>query len=158
MSDLSRAKALADEWADQAEHAAEEAALNTYFSRCSPHQLIDMWVTGKNRKGKPLTQWETQALVEAWCGVFGELPRDEPSADDAFEPSAPTPELPADDTMLRTKDVLRLMGVSLSTLKRMVTEGRFPKPLRLSPRRRGWPARDVTAWLDAAEDARAKGL
>ena len=150
-----RHRALADEWADQAKHAAHEAALNSEFSGCSAHQLIGMWESGKNLKGRPLSQFETQALAEAWCRVFGELPPDD-DVDDAA-PSPPQPELPPDDTMLRTKDVLRLIGLSLSSLKRMVIDGRFPKPVRLSPRRLGWPARDVKAWLDAAKDARAKG-
>ena len=89
--------------------------------------------------------------------MFGVLPPDDDS-DDAPDPPTPVqPELPADDTMLRTKDALRLMGVSLSSLKRMVMDGRFPTPMRLSPRRIGWPARDVKAWLEAAECARAKG-
>ena len=156
MGKLTQLKALADDWAVEAKHAANEAALNAHFDSCSAHQLIEMWETGKNPKGKPLSQWEGQALVEAWCRVFGELP---PTDDDEYapEPSAPQPDLPADDTMLRAKDVVRLTGLSLSTLKRMVLDGRFVKPVRLSPRRIGWPARDVKAWLDAAEDARTKG-
>ena len=155
MSKLSQARALADEWADQREHAANEAALNAHFNGCSAHQFIDMWEKGTNLKGRPLSQWEGQALVEAWCRVFGELP---PNEDDPISagPSSPQPELPPDDTMLRARDVLRIIGLSRSTLKRMVLEGRFPKPVRLSPRRIGWPARDVKAWLDDAEDARAK--
>jgi len=153
-----RHRSLADDWAWEAKEAARTAALCSHFDGCSAHQLIDMWESGKNLKGKSLSQWETQALAEAWCRVFGELPPDDDTPGDAPEPSAaPEPELPADDTMLRTKDVLRLMGVSLSSLKRMVLDGRFSKPMRLSPRRIGWPARDVKAWLDTAENARAKG-
>ena len=158
MSSIANAKARADDWAVEAKHAADEAALNAHFDGCSAHQLIDMWKTGKNLKGKPLSQWEGQALVEAWCRVFGELPPSDDDGDAAeLEPSPPEPKLPPDDTMLRAKDAVRLMGLSLSTLKRMVLDGRFPKPMRLSPCRIGWPARDVKAWLDAAEDARAKG-
>jgi prophage regulatory protein len=119
--------------------------------------LIQMWSSGKRLDGKPLSQFETQALAERWCAVFGELPPDDDDADDALqEPNAPEPELPADDTMLRAKDVVRLTGLSLSTLKRMVLDGRFAKPMRLSPRRIGWPARDVKAWLDGLDGARQK--
>ena len=152
-----RHRALADEWASEAEEARQVAAQCSHFAHCTPHELIDMWETGNNLKGRPLSQWECQALVEAWCAVFRELPPHEP-ADDCPQAEQPTePSFPADDTMLRTKDVLRLTGLSLSTLKRMVVDGRFAKPMRLSPRRIGWPARDVKAWLSAAEDARAKG-
>jgi prophage regulatory protein len=159
MRKLAEAKALANEWADQAGHARYEASVSSHFDRCSAHQLIDMWESGNNLKGKPLSKFETQALAEAWCRVFGELPpgTDDEDGSEVEPPATTTPELPADDAMLRTKDVLRLMGVSLSTLKRMVLDSRFPKPLRLSSRRIGWPARDVKAWLDAAEEARAKG-
>ena len=156
---IERQRALADDWAIEAEHAANEAALNAHFNGCSAHQLIDMWEAGKNLKGKPLSQWEGQALVEAWCRVFGELPPHDNDTDAAEqEPSAPGPEMPGDDTMLRAKDVVRLTGLSLSTLKRMVVGGRFVKPVRLSPRRIGWPARDVRMWLETADGARQKAL
>ena len=156
MSD--RHRALADEWAWQAEEAKQTAAQCAHFAHCTPHQLIDMWESGNNLKGKPLSQWECQALAEAWCRVFGELPPDDDDSDDA-PPGAsvpPEPELPADDTMLRTKDVLRITGLSLSTLKRMVADSRFPQPMRISPRRLGWPARDVKQWLDGLDAARVK--
>ena len=156
MSKLSDARALADEWLDQAEHARYEASITSYFNGCSAHQLIGMWEGGNNLKGKPLSRFETQALAEAWCRVFGELPPDD-DGDETAAPLPPQPELPPDDTMLRTKDVLRLIGLSRSTLKRMVIDKRFPAPVRLSPRRIGWPADDVKTWLDAADDARAKG-
>ena len=157
MSNIARAKALADDWACEAREAARTAALCSHFDGCSVHQLIDMWESGKNLAGKPLNQWEGQALVEAWCRVFGELPPGDDDDDTAGqEPSAPEPDLPVDDTMLRAKDVVRLTGLSLSTLKRMAIDGRFAKPMRLSPRRIGWPARDVRAWLETADGARQK--
>ncbi len=90
--------------------------------------------------------------------MFGEFPPfdDDDRADQSDAPAAPEPELPPDDTMLRTKEVLRLIGVSESSLKRMVLDGRFPRPCRLSPRRIGWPARDVKAWLEGLNGARRK--
>ena len=47
--------------------------------------------------------------------------------------------------------VIKLAGLSRSTIKRRVADGSFPKPRRLAPRRIGWPARKVKAWLDARE-------
>ena len=35
-------------------------------------------------------------------------------------------------------------------------DGRFAKPMRLSPRRIGWLARDARAWLDGLDGARRK--
>ena len=121
----------------------------------TPHQLIDMWESGKNLQGRMLSPFETQALAEAWCGVFGELP---PGCSEDGEPDPPEPEaeLPADGTMLKAKDVVRITGVSLATLKRKVLSGDFPTPMRLSPRRIGWPARDVRLWLERLDGARQK--
>ena len=153
MSKLARAKELADDWAWEAREAAHTAALCHYFDDASPHQLIEMWETGKDLRGKLLDQFETRALTEAWCRVFGELPPEDDDADDPASqgPGQPELDLPADDTMLRTKDVLRITGLSLSTLKRMVIDERFPRPMRISPRRLGWPARDVRQWLEGLE-------
>jgi predicted DNA-binding transcriptional regulator AlpA len=58
--------------------------------------------------------------------------------------------------MQRAKEVVRLTGLSLSTLKRMAIDCRFAAPHRLSPRRIGWPARAVTAWLETVDGARHK--
>ena len=85
--------------------------------------------------------------------MFGQLPPDDDAEPEA---PAPEPELPADDTMLSTRDVVRQTGVSDSTIKRMVLDGRFPKPMRLSPRRIGWPARDVRLWLERLDGSRQK--
>ncbi|HUJ38009.1 MAG TPA: AlpA family phage regulatory protein, partial [Hyphomicrobium sp.] len=90
--------------------------------------------------------------------MFGEWPPFDDDDDSTAEPeaAAPEPELPHDDTMLRANDVARLTGLSLSTLKRMVLDHRFPKPMHLSPRRIGWPARDVKRWLEELDGARRK--
>lgn len=158
MSSLARAKARADEWAEQSERAARDANVRACFDHVGPHDLIRMWETQKNPHGRPLSKFEFEALVERWLAVFGEFPPfDDDDSDTApQEPSAAEPELPPDDTMLRAKDVVRLTGISLATLKRMVLDNRFPKPCRLSPRRIGWPARDVKAWLEGLDGARRK--
>ncbi len=68
------------------------------------------------------------------------------------EPADP---LPADDTMLNIRDVVRITGLSKSTIKRWVNDpaGDFPKPIKLSPRRIGWPADQVYAWRKRIESA-----
>jgi prophage regulatory protein len=117
--------------------------------------VIKMWETGKNEQGRKLSQFEFAGLVERWCELFGSLPPD----DDASEPdgnaspktSEPEPE---DDTMLRMGEVVRLTGISGSTVKRMVIDGRFPKPMRLSPRRIGWKAGEVKTWIRQLDDQR----
>ena len=49
----------------------------------------------------------------------------------------------------RLRDLPRLAGVSESTIQRMVREGGFPAPLRLSARRVAWTAEMIAAWLDS---------
>jgi prophage regulatory protein len=154
MGKLEKAKALADEWAEREEDAKHTAALCAHFEGATPHQLIEMWESGKNLQGRSLSQFETQALAEAWCLVFKELPPD--CSQDGEPDPPPEPELPADDTMLSEKEVLPLIGVSSSTLKRMVRDGRFPNSMRLSPHRIGWPAREVKKWLEGLDRAREK--
>ena len=76
----------------------------------------------------------------------------EPSDD----PAAPDP-VPADDAMLRMRDVVRITGLSKSTIKRWVNDpaNDFPKPVQLLPslRRIGWRADQVKAWRDRIESA-----
>ncbi|HQL54974.1 MAG TPA: AlpA family phage regulatory protein [Phycisphaerae bacterium] len=49
--------------------------------------------------------------------------------------------------VLRRRDVLELLGFSESTLLRMEKAGEFPRPIRVSERRIGYPASEVRAWL-----------
>ena len=50
--------------------------------------------------------------------------------------------------ILSRREVAALLGVSMITLWRMVRARRFPRPLRISPGRVGWPARIVLRWID----------
>jgi predicted DNA-binding transcriptional regulator AlpA len=104
-----------------------------------------MFETGTNEKGEPLSQFEFEALCERWCAVFGELPPLGPA--DEMPQTDPDP-LPPDDAMLSMKDVMRLTGLSKSTIKTWVNDptGTFPKPSKLSSRRIGWRADQVKAW------------
>ena len=156
MSKLARARLLADGWAWQKEQSDYNSAICSHFDGTTPHQLIGMWESGKTLQGRPLSPFEVQALAEKWLAVFGELPPDCSEDSEPDPPPEPETELPADDTMLRARDVVRITGLSLATLKRKVIAGDFPKPMRLSPRRIGWPARDVKHWLDGLDGARHK--
>ena len=51
-------------------------------------------------------------------------------------------------------EVFDALGVSKSTLERMVRDECFPKPVQLAPNRVGWQVEVVTAWLAD----RSKGL
>jgi len=51
------------------------------------------------------------------------------------------------DPILRRPDVRALLGISNSTLHAWVKAGRFPAPLELGPRVRGWRRSVVEAFL-----------
>ncbi len=60
--------------------------------------------------------------------------------------------------MLRRREVEARTCLSKSTLYRLISEGRFPRPVPLGKRARGWPEDEVDTWLEARRaerDARA---
>ena len=146
---LAQCKALAAEQDERTGSAYRDALLSkaqeTHFENCSAGQLIEMWESGRNLKRRKLSDFEFKALCEAWVRVFGSLPPAE-----ATQEPAPPAEIsrPAPDTMLNMHDVCRLTGLSESSIKRMVTDGRFPAPIKLSPRRNGWLASAIIEWRD----------
>jgi prophage regulatory protein len=51
------------------------------------------------------------------------------------------------DRIVRLAEVLRLTGLSTSTLWREIAAGRFPSPVPISKRGKGWLASDLRDWL-----------
>ena len=51
------------------------------------------------------------------------------------------------DRILRIGEVLRVNGFSASTLWREIAAGRFPSPVPISKRGKGWLASELHAWL-----------
>ena len=50
-------------------------------------------------------------------------------------------------------DVAREVGLSPAPVKRLVAEGTFPKPIRLSERARRGRRAEVVAWVESCETA-----
>ena len=50
--------------------------------------------------------------------------------------------------ILRTRQVMELLGVGRTTLWRWSRKGIIPKPVRLGPRAVGWRADELQDWLD----------
>jgi prophage regulatory protein len=48
---------------------------------------------------------------------------------------------------MNLNDVLATLGISKSTLYRLIGAGQFPKPFKLSERLNGWRVEVVEAWL-----------
>lgn len=59
-----------------------------------------------------------------------------------------------DDPILSKAEIAPgILPFSLQTLDRLVSKGKFPKPIQLSDRRVGWRKSIVLAWLSALENA-----
>lgn len=50
------------------------------------------------------------------------------------------------DRFMREKDVIEVTSLSHSTLWRAMKQGRFPKPIAISPGRVGWRESAIAAW------------
>jgi prophage regulatory protein len=53
---------------------------------------------------------------------------------------------------IRPRRVLELIGLSRTTLWRMVRAGTFPRPVRITERSRGYVLEAVEAWMRARAD------
>lgn len=149
------AEARAKSWrAAREEHLSAPTA--DYYRDADALDLVVMWRTEKSPDGRRLTKYEFGCLVERWTEVFGDPPADKGQSAGVETPDTKPEPFPADDTMLRVPDVVRLTGISHTTIKRMVSDGRFPKPMRLGERAKGWPAREVRAWIERLEEQRRR--
>lgn len=50
---------------------------------------------------------------------------------------------------LRLQTVIRVTGLSRSTLYRLMSDDQFPRPVRLGPRAVAWRRTDIDAWAEA---------
>ena len=55
---------------------------------------------------------------------------------------------------LRPRQVLEMIGVSRTTLWRMVQAGNFPRPVRITERNRGYLLKSVETWMRARAEGR----
>lgn len=52
------------------------------------------------------------------------------------------------ERILRRPEIETLTGLSRSTLYAMMSEGTFPKPIRLGKRAVGWPESCIQEWIE----------
>ena len=52
------------------------------------------------------------------------------------------------DTYLTRKQVCETLGISTSTLRRLVDCGEFPRPIQISERRHLFQQKDLVGWLN----------
>lgn len=55
------------------------------------------------------------------------------------------------DACLRIGDVAAIIGLSVPTIYREIANGRFPRPIKLTPGARAWKMSDVMDWIDTRE-------
>ena len=56
---------------------------------------------------------------------------------------------PMHDRLMRRREVEKILGISRSSIYRLMQEGRFPRPVRIGPAAVRWRASDITAWLES---------
>ena len=54
---------------------------------------------------------------------------------------------------LRVQAVIHIIGLSRSTLYRLIADESFPRPVRLGPRAVAWRRSDIDAWGEARSTA-----
>lgn len=52
-----------------------------------------------------------------------------------------------DDELLRPAAVSERIGLSVTHIRRLVAAGKFPQPIRFSPRAIAWRRSDINAWM-----------
>lgn len=55
--------------------------------------------------------------------------------------------------ILRRKDVEAMIGLSRSTIYKLISQDMFPKPVQLGPRAVGWRLSDIEDWLHTRTSA-----
>ncbi len=55
--------------------------------------------------------------------------------------------MPMDERFLRIRDVAVKVGLSQQHIYKLVSEGRFPKPIKLGTNAVRWLERDIDRWI-----------
>lgn len=61
-------------------------------------------------------------------------------------------EAPVADRFIRIEEVKRRVRLGKSMIYRLVQEGSFPAPYKISPSASRWSDREVTSWINDAKD------
>jgi prophage regulatory protein len=52
------------------------------------------------------------------------------------------------DRIIKLSELKEIVGLARSTIYRMSSEGKFPKPIKLSERSSGWLESEVEQWIE----------
>lgn len=56
------------------------------------------------------------------------------------------------DRFIKLDEVKRRVGLGKSMIYRLISEGKFPAPYKVSPFASRWSDREITAWIDDVKD------
>lgn len=56
------------------------------------------------------------------------------------------------DRLIKLDEVKRRVGLGKSMIYRLIQEGRFPPPYKISPLASRWSDREIGAWIDDVKD------
>ena len=54
-------------------------------------------------------------------------------------------------TIFRRKELEKRLGLSRSSIYKMMDDGEFPRPVRIGRRAVGWRAADIETWFEAMQ-------
>jgi len=55
------------------------------------------------------------------------------------------------DVLVRIDNVCAITGLSVPTIYRLMSQNKFPRPLKITRTARAWKLSEVTAWVDSRE-------
>ncbi|WP_066586723.1 helix-turn-helix transcriptional regulator [Sphingomonas pruni] len=58
----------------------------------------------------------------------------------------------ASDRFIKLDEVKRRVGLGKSMIYKLISEGKFPAPYKLSPFASRWSDREITAWIEEVKD------
>jgi prophage regulatory protein len=100
-----------------------------------------------------LTEWEELQPVLVVAKTVRDKPKTAELPDKALQQEqVPRPE----GRILRLKDVVRMVGLSRSTVWKMDLEGKFPKHRKLGPRSVGWLDVEIHEWIGTRQCGRTR--
>jgi prophage regulatory protein len=62
-------------------------------------------------------------------------------------------ETPTPARMLRRREVEQMIGLKRTAIYEMMTQGTFPRPVRIGARAIAWKLADIEAWIASREAA-----
>jgi prophage regulatory protein len=55
------------------------------------------------------------------------------------------------DRLIRMKELKEILGLGTSTIYRMISDNKFPKPIKLTERTVAWRMSTINEWIESRE-------